>query len=33
MKNKDKKYQSFKSKLLKFYKCEIKTFNKILGIK
>ena len=24
---------SLKQKLIKFYKCELKTFNKILGIK
>ncbi len=28
-----KKTTSLKNKLLRFYKCEIKTFNKILGIK
>jgi hypothetical protein len=27
------KYQKLVNRLLKFYKCEIKQFNKILGIK
>ena len=31
--NKSTQKESFKTKFIRFYKCEVKLFNKILGVK